>query len=111
LASILASKTIHLRDHVPGGGEAGFVALFPPETAIEIALPGPAGSHPLAHEISHHSENTKRIYSFQDPVCGDGGSHAAGEVESNLWALIAGDADGDGGILPADKLIWQTQSE
>jgi len=40
-----------------------------------------------------------------------GESNAVIQVETNIWALIAGDADGDGEILPVDELIWRTQKE
>ncbi|MBN1675890.1 MAG: chitobiase/beta-hexosaminidase C-terminal domain-containing protein [Kiritimatiellae bacterium] len=37
-----------------------------------------------------------------------GGSSAVSEVESGVWALVAGDADGDGEILAVDALIHET---
>jgi hypothetical protein len=40
-----------------------------------------------------------------------GGTNAVIEMESNIWALIAGDADGDGAVQAADELIWNTQRE
>jgi hypothetical protein len=40
-----------------------------------------------------------------------GGTNAVVEVEPGIWALIAGDADGDGAVLPVDTNIWQTQFE
>jgi len=39
-----------------------------------------------------------------------GGSNAVIEVEDGAWALPAGDADGDGEILPVDELIWRAQA-
>jgi PKD repeat protein len=38
-----------------------------------------------------------------------GGTNSSAKVSSNRWALMAGDADGDGQILPVDANIWQTQ--
>ena len=38
-----------------------------------------------------------------------GGSNAAVQVEPGVWALPAGDADGDGALQPADHAIWRTQ--
>jgi parallel beta-helix repeat protein len=38
-----------------------------------------------------------------------GGTNALTEVEPGKWALIAGDADGDGQILEVDRKIWETQ--
>jgi len=40
-----------------------------------------------------------------------GGTNSLALIGTNTWALIAGDADGDGEILPVDELIWRTQSE
>ena len=39
-----------------------------------------------------------------------GGSQAAVEVSSGTWASAAGDADGDGAILPADLAICDSQA-
>jgi len=38
-----------------------------------------------------------------------GGANSLAQIETNIWALIAGDADGDGEILSVDEMIWRTQ--
>jgi len=38
-----------------------------------------------------------------------GGSNSVIELEPGVWGMIAGDADGDGAILPVDTNLWQTQ--
>jgi len=57
---------------------------------------------------------TNRLISYDFTTSAEqnyGGSSAVVEVESNIWALIAGDADGDGEVLPADEMILQTQGQ
>jgi len=39
-----------------------------------------------------------------------GGTNGAAELEPGVWGMIAGDADGDGEILPVDALIYGTQT-
>jgi hypothetical protein len=56
---------------------------------------------------------TNRQISYDFTASADqnyGGSNAVIEVESNVWALIAGDTDGDGQVLPVDTNIWNTQA-
>ena len=39
-----------------------------------------------------------------------GGTNGAIQLESNVWGMIAGDADGDGEILGVDALLYETQT-
>jgi len=57
---------------------------------------------------------TNRAFSYDFTTSAEqsyGGSNAVVEVESNVWALIAADADGDGAVLAVDEEIFESQSE
>jgi hypothetical protein len=57
---------------------------------------------------------TNRLFSYDFTVSSDrylGGTNAAVEAAPGVWAMIPGDADGDGELRPVDTNIWNTQAE
>ena len=55
---------------------------------------------------------TNRLFSYDFTTAPGkylGGSNAAVEASPGIWAMRAGDVDGDGEVGPADLLIWHTQ--
>ena len=56
---------------------------------------------------------TNRFVSYDFTTNADryyGGTNGAIQLESNVWGMIAGDADGDGEILEVDALLYETQT-
>jgi hypothetical protein len=57
---------------------------------------------------------TNRLFSCDFTTGPDkylGGANAAVEAAPGVWAMIPGDADGDGELRPVDTNIWNTQAE
>ena len=108
----LVSKSVFL-------GERGDLLTDGGKT--NLMLEASAGSYYLAIKHRNHlavmSANpvpfTNQFVSYDFTPDADryyGGANGTVELESNVWGMIAGDADGDGEILEVDALIYDTQT-
>ena len=90
--------------------------------AAELMLEASTGSYYVAIKHRNHLAVmsaepvpfTNRFVSYDFTPGADqyyGNTNGAIQLESNVWGLIAGDADGDGEILGVDALLYDTQTK
>ena len=85
-----------------------------------LIFPNPPGGAPVYFVVYHRNHlammssvavsaniGGKYRFDFRNTFSGLGGAASGVAVNSGVWALVAGDADGDGDVTAADKnLVW-----